>query len=790
MPLIAGALARNGIVVDIATTNDDGPGAKLGVPLGERVQHDSFSVFYFDKQTEFYKVSRPFTRWMQRHAVDYDLIHVHALFSWTSISAARCARRNRVPYIIRPVGVLNRWGMKHRRKFLKALSARLIEQPLLHHAAAMHYSTRQEQIEAEEAGASALAAIIPIEMDPRPFESLPGPELFRKKFPQAADRPLVLFLSRLDAKKGLDLLLPAFARVRQRFPGALLAIAGNGEEHYVSSLRASAEKLGLNGDVLWTGFLNGADKLSAISAATVFVLPSYSENFGIALAEALAAGLPCVTTEGVALSSAVRDHDAGLVTATDATKIAAAIEQLLADPALCTKLGANARQLAREQFSLEVTGAALTGLYQRVLEARRSPDVQSSVVVARSVPEGRARDVRARARPLKVLHVIPSLSPSHGGPSFALPLIARSLVQNGVQVDVATTDDDGPGYRIRVPLERRIEQNGYGVFYFRKQTEFYKLSRPFTRWLKGHLSDYDLVHVHALFSHTSVSAARIARAHSVPYLIRPLGVLNRWGMEHRRRFLKALSFRFIERPLLKSAAAMHYTSRQEQIEAEQAGARSRPLVLPLDVDTRRYENLPGPESFLRRFPQAAGRALVLFLSRLDPKKGLDILLPAFAKVREQHPNAMLVIAGDGPDRYVVKLHQLATRTGVAPHIIWTGFLGGVEKLSALSAATLFVLPSRSENFGIALVEALSAGLPCIVTEGVAISHEVKEADAGLVVPPEIPALVSALNALLADPERRQRLSENARRVAKERFSLEVTGRALKEIYEQVSSPSR
>src|ERR1043165_5859974 len=109
---------------------------------------------------------------------------------------------------------------------------------------------------------------------------------------------------------------------------------------------------------------------------------------------------------------------------------------------------------------------------------------------------------------MKVLHVIPSVSPVHGGPSFALPLIARALADAGVEVDVATTNDDGPGKKTTTPLGERIQQEGYGIYYFEKQTDFYKVSRPFARWMRQRVADYDLMHIHALFSYTSISAAR------------------------------------------------------------------------------------------------------------------------------------------------------------------------------------------------------------------------------------------------------------------------------------------
>src|ERR1700677_4503086 len=171
---------------------------------------------------------------------------------------------------------------------------------------------------------------------------------------------------------------------------------------------------------------------------------------------------------------------------------------------------------------------------------------------------------------MKILHVIPSLSPSDGGPSVALPLMARSLVGHGVQVDVATTNDNGPDNRLDVPLCQRMQRDGYGVFYFRRQTRFYKASLPLSRWLSAHVADYDLVHIHALFSHASNSAARHAARRGIPYIIRPLGVLNSWGMENRRPLLKTLSFQFVEKSTLLHAAAIHYTSQAEKSEAERA----------------------------------------------------------------------------------------------------------------------------------------------------------------------------------------------------------------------------
>jgi glycosyltransferase involved in cell wall biosynthesis len=401
MPLIERALAGAGVNVTVATTDDNGPGKHMAVPLGQELNGGGSSRLYFRKQTEFYKVSLPLWRWLRGNFQKFDLIHIHALFSFTSIAAARCARSRGIPYIIRPLGVLNRYGMTKRRPALKSISFRFLEKPLLRHAAAVHFTSQQEKIEAEllfqsrpsrrgegrgedgtisasrDFSASAFSStdpdslVIPLGLDINSFQKLPNAEEFFKLWPNAAGRNIILFLSRLDPKKGLDLLIDAFAELKARCATACLVIAGDGAAPFVHTVKQRAEKLGVTKDILWTGFLEGDRKLAAFAAAKIFVLPSYSENFGIAAVEALAAGVPTVLTNGVGIAPAVRENDAGLVVGPNAAEIAAAAERLLSDPALAEKFSANGRELARNHFSLEAMGAALKACYERIVNQSR-----------------------------------------------------------------------------------------------------------------------------------------------------------------------------------------------------------------------------------------------------------------------------------------------------------------------------------------------------------------------------------------------------------------------------------
>lgn len=385
---------------------------------------------------------------------------------------------------------------------------------------------------------------------------------------------------------------------------------------------------------------------------------------------------------------------------------------------------------------------------------------------------------------MRVLHVIPSLSPKRGGPSFAVRSMAEAVAGQGEQVEVAATDDDGAGH-LAVPLAQPMVENSVTYRYFHRQTDFYTFSWPLTRWLARNVGDYDVVHIHALFSYSTLPAAWLARRNGVPYIVRPLGTLNQWGRQHRRPVLKKASLRLIEGPILARAARIHYTCEQERIEAEAGGCRYPASVLPLGIDLAPFASLPPADAFLKRCPQLSGKSVILFLSRLHPIKGLDNLLRAMARLAPDYPDVCLVLVGDGEPAYVSELQAQAAALGLIERIVWTGPLYDADKLAAFAAADLFVLPSYSENFGLAAVEALAAGLPLVISDQVGIQREVAQAEAGLVTPCDPIALAQALAAMLASPDLRVRCSANARRLAEQRFSNSMMAQALVHLYEQV-----
>jgi glycosyltransferase involved in cell wall biosynthesis len=384
---------------------------------------------------------------------------------------------------------------------------------------------------------------------------------------------------------------------------------------------------------------------------------------------------------------------------------------------------------------------------------------------------------------MKVLHVIPSVGPLRGGPSFVIQAMTKGLAGRGCEVHVATTDDNGSG-RLAVPLGCPVQRDGVTYRYFPRQTDFYTFSWPLGLWLSSHAAEFDLIHIHALFSFPATAAAYAASRHRVPYVIRPLGTLNRWGIENRRPWLKRASMRFIDGPAIRHAAAVHYTSEQERDEAAAVTPPHHAAVIPNPVDFRSERETASPEWLIRCYPQLAGKRTILFLSRIDLKKGMDLLLAAFAQVHAAAPDTALVVVGAGEEAYVENLKVSASTLGIEAAVVWTGFLEGAGKSSALSHASLFVLPSYSENFGVAVVEAMAFGLPVVTSDQVGIHREISAAGAGLVVGCKAELLADAILKLLHDGELRARLADNGRMLAQS-FTVETVADRLIALYNRI-----
>jgi glycosyltransferase involved in cell wall biosynthesis len=388
---------------------------------------------------------------------------------------------------------------------------------------------------------------------------------------------------------------------------------------------------------------------------------------------------------------------------------------------------------------------------------------------------------------MKVIHVIPSISELHGGPTTVLHRMTRALADYGISVDVVCTDDNGPGL-LQVPLGEPVLTDGVRIFYFHRQLAFYMVSWPLVTWLYRHLRSYDLVHIHAVFSFSSVAAAFLAHCLGVPYIIRPLGTLNQWGLLNRRPLLKKFSLAMIERPLLRRARAIHVTSVQERDEVAIVYSGANGVIIPdfmkksviIPEPVRRSWNMAG-----HRVPRQEDRRsnVVLFLSRIDRVKGLDLLLRGFRLVLREFSDCRLIVAGTGDPKLTEELKDLARALRIENSVTWRGFVSGAEKWLLLASANAFVLPSRSENFGVAVLEALSAGVPVVVSNRVALHREIAASNAGLVTKCDPDDIAYAIIRLLKDPETATRFAANGKALVETQFSEESVLKRVLALYE-------
>ena len=317
-------------------------------------------------------VTRAMVIWLRANMRQYDIVHVHGLYRFPPTYAAYRARKQNVPYIIRPHGNLDPYLYKQssRSLLLKRLWERWFDLPNLNGASAIHYTSEDERERAAFLKLRAPAFVVPNGLKWARFAALPACGAFRERL-GIGEAPLVLFLSRINFKKGLDLLVPAFARVRARYPDAVLAIVGPDNEGYGAKVRGWVAEHGLQACVRFVDHLQGEAVLQAYVDADVFALPSYTENFGMVVAESLACATPVVISDQVNIHAEVTAAGAGLVTRCDAGEVAEALCVLLADAPRRTAMGAAGRALVQRKWTWDVVARQLTAEYEKVIARHR-----------------------------------------------------------------------------------------------------------------------------------------------------------------------------------------------------------------------------------------------------------------------------------------------------------------------------------------------------------------------------------------------------------------------------------
>ncbi|MEM6253261.1 MAG: glycosyltransferase [Cyanobacteria bacterium P01_D01_bin.156] len=387
---------------------------------------------------------------------------------------------------------------------------------------------------------------------------------------------------------------------------------------------------------------------------------------------------------------------------------------------------------------------------------------------------------------MKILHVIPSLSPKLGGPTQAVLHLSKNLQNCDVDVQILTTNDN-TDQLLDVPLLKTTLYKGVKVTFLPRtlRAKEFIYARALNQWHQQNLSSFDVVHTHYIFSYLSSWTARAARRRKIPYLMRPLGQLTPWALSQ-SALKKRLYRNILENKNLQAANTIHCTSPGEADDVSKLGFQTPKLCLPLGVELPNLDRSQARAQLKKQY-HLKDAPILLFLSRLHLKKRPELLLKAVQHWRQRDLHVNLLIAGSGEPTYEKQLRNQVKELEINDLVTFTGFVDGADKECLLQGSDLFMLPSYSENFGIAVAEALAAGTPVAITPEVQTSPWIEKADAGWIVPGNLDMWVKTLEPILQRPQILLEKGLAGRKLAAETFSWSKIAQELASSYSKLVS---
>jgi glycosyltransferase involved in cell wall biosynthesis len=368
---------------------------------------------------------------------------------------------------------------------------------------------------------------------------------------------------------------------------------------------------------------------------------------------------------------------------------------------------------------------------------------------------------------VRILQLVQTLDPATGGVARAVVALSHALVRQGHQVEVVALDE--PNAPWLTPIGLHVHALGAG-------RTSYRYSKSLVHWLKHNGEAYERVIVHGLWQHLALAVHHRYARTPIPYYVFPHGMLDPWfkrtfPLKHLKKWLY---WPWADYRVLRDATAVIFTSEEEKLQARESFwlYRCHERISPLGVDTPDSAAAGAKETFLTRFPELRNTRVLLFLGRLHPKKGCDLLLEAFPRDGGDALPLSLVFAGPDQIGWSNALKKRASELRLSARIVFAGMLEGDLKSGAFAAADAFVLPSHQENFGMAVAEALAAGLPVLISNRVNIWREIEADGAGYVENDDLEGTQRLIERWLrTSDEKRAKMRDNARRCFMDRFEI-------------------
>lgn len=382
---------------------------------------------------------------------------------------------------------------------------------------------------------------------------------------------------------------------------------------------------------------------------------------------------------------------------------------------------------------------------------------------------------------MKILHVVPSLIPESGGPSRSVPDLCRALADQGTEITLFSTNI--PGSLITIDPE----QERYEVQLFPAKDGSLTGARQISKAIQKRAGDFDLIHIHSLWNFVVTLASAAARKAQVPYVLAPRGMLSEACLRQHRYALKRAYAGTFDRETVEGAARLHFLNEDEWRSSQNGWFRNpEHFLAPNGIDFDGTSVSPG--SFRERFPELNGRRTMLFLGRLHPIKGLDLQLAALDRLRPKYPDLIWLLVGPDEGEWRL-LESLIKKLGLAANVKWIGPVMGEDRFSALADADVVVQTSLYECQSMTVNEALSIGVPLVVTDSINYS-EVQSSGAGYVVRRDAGEVANAIDAILQAPDKSEEMRAAGRRFATEHLSWRRIASIVTAAYEDAISDFR
>jgi glycosyltransferase involved in cell wall biosynthesis len=384
---------------------------------------------------------------------------------------------------------------------------------------------------------------------------------------------------------------------------------------------------------------------------------------------------------------------------------------------------------------------------------------------------------------MKILRIIPSMDPKHGGPCQGIRNSIPALISIGIKNEVVCLDEPSADY---------LQKDNFKIHALGSPKNSWGYSAKLTEWVKLHSKEYDIIIIHGLWlyhSFSSVKAILKSRASNTSprIYIMPHGMLDPWFQRDKTRRLKALRneiyWRLLEKRVVNNADGLLFTCQQELLLARETFTGYKPqkeLNVGYGIQAPPASTKSMQLEFFKRLPGLSGRPFLLFLSRIHPKKGIDLLIDIYIKLEAQNIKLpALVIAGPNEGEYAVAMQGSAK---ASDNIHFAGMLQGDAKWGAFYGCEAFVLPSHQENFGISVAEALACGKPVLISDQVNIWQEIKNGGAGIVESDTLDGVDKLLRSWATlNASDRTTMANNAYQVYDKHFAVEQAALRLKEV---------